>query len=48
MILSFEPDREGTRVTVVAINVPEGIEPEDHRAANSLLALEPTQICGNR
>jgi uncharacterized protein YndB with AHSA1/START domain len=39
MTWTFEPSDGGTRVTVCAENVPEGIRPEDHQAGlNSSLA----------
>jgi uncharacterized protein YndB with AHSA1/START domain len=38
MIWTFEPEGQGTLVTVRAENVPEGIRPEDHRVGmNSTL-----------
>lgn len=41
MTWRLEDDPEGTRVSVMATDVPEGIKPEDHRAgmASSLLNL---------
>jgi len=33
MIWTFQPEADGTLVTVRAENVPEGIRPEDHEAA---------------
>lgn len=32
LTISFEPDRDGTRVTLRAENVPDAIAPEDHKA----------------
>ena len=32
MVWTFQPERDGTLVMVLAENVPEGIRPEDHEA----------------
>ena len=48
MIWAFDPEGQGTRVTIWAENVPEGIRPEDHSAGlNSSLANLAEFVKGN-
>lgn len=49
MIWTFEPEKEGTLVTVRAENVPGGIRPEDHEAGlNASLTNLSGYVTGER